>query len=99
MSIIIVQFNNQQEAQDKMSSYDAMAHLTPPSTLAEIYKHPTLDIWFFSATSCIENAGLYQSDVQQDVESLTGGFYIGEVFYSITFEIETYDELIEMGYW
>lgn len=84
MTIIIIQFDNEISAQEKMKDYGKLANYSP---LATIYHHSTLPIWFFSASACIDNGGLNKDAIRADVQTQD------------IFEIENYDELVTMGYW
>jgi len=90
MAILFAQFLSEEESQDKVDAYSWLA-IAPgaeePAPICMIFKHPTQDIWFFDATSCIENGGLGREAIAEDVATLTD-----------TFEINMMDDLYTLGY-
>jgi len=84
----IAQFTNSESASSKIEYYNSLA-IPPPigdQTLTKLWQHPTLQIWWFNGTDCIENGGLARAEIEEDIQTLD------------TFEVSDYQELIDLGY-
>jgi hypothetical protein len=87
--IIIAIFPSLNEAQSKLDDYNDLARSPssgPDFNLTDIYKHQTVELWWFSATDCIENGGLNKQAIAEDVDTLD------------TLEFNTRQDLIDNGY-
>jgi hypothetical protein len=87
--ITILKFNSFEDAQSKLNEYDDLARSptsSPDFTLVNIYKHQTLERWWFNGSSCIENGGLGRQQITDDIAMQN------------TFEVATYSDLIGLGY-
>ena len=85
----IAKFNTLTEAENKLSSYNTLAGLSEneyTTTLANIQKHTTLDIWWFNFTSCINNGGLGKDQIAADEPNL------------IIQEFNSYQDFVDNGY-
>ncbi len=70
--IIVVKFNSESDAINKLSEYNNLAKSpssSPGFTLTNIYKHLVLELYWFSGTECIENGGLNKSAISSDISN------------------------------
>lgn len=82
----IAQFQTEQAAIDKRSYYNSLASDDPYFNIVDINKHPSMDLWWFNYSACIDNGGFNKNIIEQDEPNLD------------VFEVSGYFELIELGY-